>query len=127
MHFSKRQAGATWPLLKPGRSAWEQESKNPVPYPDPAVHKVMTLDSEMSHHQRGGRACTRVLDQAEGPVWIGDGGYLLFSDIPNNRMLRWLEETGEVTVYRSPSNYSNGTSLNCAWGGSSRASTTPAA
>ena len=41
-------------------------------------------------------------------MWIGDGRYLLFSDIPNNRMLRWLEETGEVTVFRSPSNYSNG-------------------
>ena len=41
-------------------------------------------------------------------MWFGDGGYLLFSDIPNNRMLRWLEETGEVSVYRSPSNYSNG-------------------
>ncbi|HZV89436.1 MAG TPA: SMP-30/gluconolactonase/LRE family protein, partial [Candidatus Binatus sp.] len=34
--------------------------------------------------------------------------YLLFSDIPNNRMLRWLEDTGEVSVFRSPSNYSNG-------------------
>ena len=45
---------------------------------------------------------------AEGPVWFADGRYLLFSDIPNNRMLRWLEETGEVSVFRSPSNYSNG-------------------
>src|SRR5215472_12721740 len=36
------------------------------------------------------------------------GRYLLFSDIPNNRMLRWLEDTGEVTVFRHPSNYSNG-------------------
>ena len=43
-------------------------------------------------------------------MWIGDGGYLIFSDIPNNRMLRWLEETGDVTVFRSPSNYSNGNS-----------------
>ena len=45
---------------------------------------------------------------AEGPVWVADGRYLLFSDIPNNRILRWLEETGEVSVFRSPSNYSNG-------------------
>ena len=43
-------------------------------------------------------------------MWIGDGGYLLFSDIPNNRMLRWPEETGDVTVFRSSSNYSNGNS-----------------
>jgi gluconolactonase len=41
-------------------------------------------------------------------VWFGDGRYLLFSDIPNNRMLRWLEDTGEVSVFRNPSNYSNG-------------------
>jgi gluconolactonase len=45
---------------------------------------------------------------AEGPVWFGDAGCLLFSDIPNNRMLRWGEETGEVSVFRSPSHYSNG-------------------
>ena len=45
---------------------------------------------------------------SEGPVWFGDGRYLLFSDIPNNRMLRWSEETGEVTVFRAPSNNSNG-------------------
>src|SRR2546430_5078139 len=44
----------------------------------------------------------------EGPVWYGDGRFLLFSDIPNNRMLRWLEDTGEVSVFRSPSHYSNG-------------------
>ena len=47
---------------------------------------------------------------AEGPVWFGDGGYVIFSDIPNNRMLRWTEETGEVTIYRKPSNYANGNS-----------------
>ncbi len=45
---------------------------------------------------------------AEGPVWFGDGRYLLWSDIPNNRIMRWVEETGEVSVFRSPSNYSNG-------------------
>ena len=45
---------------------------------------------------------------AEGPVWFGDGRYLLWSDIPNNRIMRWLEETGEVSVFRSPSQNSNG-------------------
>jgi gluconolactonase len=44
---------------------------------------------------------------AEGPVWFGDGGYLLWSDIPNNRMLRWTPETG-VSIYRADSNNSNG-------------------
>jgi gluconolactonase len=44
---------------------------------------------------------------AEGPVWFADGGYLLWSDIPNNRMLRWTAETG-VSTFRAESNNSNG-------------------
>ena len=42
----------------------------------------------------------------EGPVWFGDGRYLLWSDIPNNRIMRWDEETGAVSVFRKPSNNS---------------------
>jgi gluconolactonase len=45
---------------------------------------------------------------AEGPAWCGQGRYLVWSDIPNNRLLRWLEDDGRVTVFRSPSNNSNG-------------------
>ena len=45
---------------------------------------------------------------AEGPVWFGDARCLLWSDIPNNRMLRWDEESGAVSVYRKPSNFANG-------------------
>ena len=45
---------------------------------------------------------------AEGPVWFGDGRYLLWSDIPNNRILRWDECSGVTAVFRSPSNHSNG-------------------
>jgi gluconolactonase len=44
---------------------------------------------------------------AEGPVWFGDGRYLVWSDIPNNRMMRWFE-SGHVETFRQPSNYSNG-------------------
>lgn len=43
----------------------------------------------------------------EGPVWFGDGGYLLFSDIPNDRILRWSEREG-LSIYRQPSAYANG-------------------
>lgn len=46
-------------------------------------------------------------DWVEGPVWFGDAGCLLFSDIPNNRILRWTPGSG-VTTFRQPSNYSNG-------------------
>jgi hypothetical protein len=44
----------------------------------------------------------------EGPVWFGDGRYLLWSDIPNDRILKWEEETGAISVFRRPSNYANG-------------------
>jgi gluconolactonase len=45
-------------------------------------------------------------DWAEGPVWMGDAGCLLFSDIPNNRIMRWSPDG--MTVYRQPSDFSNG-------------------
>ncbi|WP_395502409.1 SMP-30/gluconolactonase/LRE family protein [Ectopseudomonas mendocina] len=45
---------------------------------------------------------------AEGPVWFGDGRYLLVSDIPNNRIMRWDEISQSLAVYRQPSNYANG-------------------
>ena len=47
----------------------------------------------------------------EGPAWFGAGRYLIMSDIPNNRMLRWDETDGSVSVFRSPSNNSNGNTL----------------
>ena len=46
-------------------------------------------------------------DWAEGPVWFGDAGCLLFSDIPNNKILRWTPGSG-ISIYREPSNFSNG-------------------
>jgi gluconolactonase len=44
----------------------------------------------------------------EGPAWSNVGRFLVWSDIPNNRMLRWDEETGAVSVFRKPSNNANG-------------------
>lgn len=46
-------------------------------------------------------------DWVEGPVWFGGMNCLLFSDIPNNRILRWIPDVG-VSVFRSPSNFANG-------------------
>jgi len=86
----------------------DREQKNPVAYPDPAVR---VIDPRFAKYVVGNAAVERLYTGtrwSEGPVWFGDGGYLLWSDIPNNRMLRWMEATGEVSVYRSPSNYSNG-------------------
>ena len=79
-----------------------------IRYPDPAVE---TLDERFSKYKIGNAVVERLFTGcrwAEGPVWFGDARCLIWSDIPNNRMLRWTEETQEVSVYRSPSHHSNG-------------------
>jgi len=79
-----------------------------VRYPDPAIE---VLDPRFEKYKIGNAAVDRLWTGsrwAEGPIWFGDGGYLLWSDIPNNRILKWEESSGEVSVYRQPSNYSNG-------------------
>jgi gluconolactonase len=48
---------------------------------------------------------------SEGPAWNAEGRYLLWSDIPNSRQLRWLDDDGHVSVFRAPSNNSNGNSF----------------
>jgi gluconolactonase len=81
---------------------------SPIGYPDPAVEVV---DPRFKPYAIGNASVERLmtgLRWGEGPVWFGDGRYLLFSDIPNNRMLRWDEQTGATTVFRQPSNNSNG-------------------
>src|ERR1700722_9621095 len=107
--FMSLTAGAVTSLaLKPRAFAEQQERKTPVPYPDPAIEVV---DPRFTKYMVASAAVERLYTGArwaEGPVWFGDGRYLLFSDIPNNRILRWLDDTGEVSVFRSPSNYSNG-------------------
>jgi gluconolactonase len=81
---------------------------SPVRYPDPAVQ---VLDASFEKYRLRLAAVERLATGfrwAEGPVWFGDGRFLLFSDIPNNRVLKWEEETGAVTVFRKPSNNTNG-------------------
>src|ERR1700761_2719250 len=77
-------------------------------YPDPCIH---ALDPRFEKYWLKLSAVERLatgLRWAEGPVWVGDGRYLLCSDIPNQRILKWEEETGAVSVYRKPSNFANG-------------------
>jgi gluconolactonase len=80
----------------------------PVRYPDPAVR---TLDPRFDDLRLGNAAVERLATGcrwAEGPVWFGDHDCLVWSDIPNNRMLRWDAKSGDVTTFRSPSHYANG-------------------
>ena len=77
-------------------------------YPDPAI---VTLDPSFDRYRLPLAKVERIAAGcrwAEGPVWLGDTRSLVWSDIPNNRMLRWDEETGATSVFRKPSNYANG-------------------
>src|SRR5467141_2635625 len=85
-------------------AAWQPSQR----YPDPAVKIV---DPGFARYRLGLAKVERIasgMRWAEGPVWFGDGRCLLWSDIPNNRIMRWEEETGRVSVYRKPSNNANG-------------------
>src|SRR5512146_1171792 len=80
----------------------------PIRYPDPLI-KV--LDERFRKYVLGNAAIERIAGGCrfcEGPVWFGDGRYLLWSDIPNDRIMKWEEETGAVSVFRRPSNFANG-------------------
>ena len=77
-------------------------------YPDPAI---VTLHPSFDRYRLPLAKVERIATEcrwAEGPVWLGDTRSLVWSDIPNNRMLRWDEETGATSVFRKPSNYANG-------------------
>ena len=79
-----------------------------VRYPDPAVE---VLDDRFAPYKIPNSAVERLWSGArwsEGPVYFGDGRFLLFSDIPNNRIMRWDENTGQTSVFRQPSQNSNG-------------------
>src|SRR6185437_4118489 len=101
-------------------AAFAQEKVNTVPaprdwsgvtpsrYPDP---DVVSLDPRFDKYIVGNTPMQRLFTGtfwSEGPAWNGVGRYFVWSDIPNNRQMRWLEEDGRVSVFRSPSNYSNG-------------------
>ena len=77
-------------------------------YPDPLIE---TLDERFEKYRVFSAAVERLHTGgrwSEGPVWFGDGRYLLWSDIPNNRILKWEEETGAVSIFRKPTNHANG-------------------
>jgi gluconolactonase len=79
-----------------------------VRYPDPGI-KI--LDPRFSALVLGNAAIERIATGCrfnEGPVWFGDGRFLLWSDIPNDRIMKWEEETGAVSLFRNPSHYANG-------------------
>jgi len=77
-------------------------------YPDPSVQ---VLDPSFAKYRlllAGVERLGTGMRWCEGPVYFGDARCLLWSDIPNNRIMRWDEETGRISVFRKPSNNANG-------------------
>jgi gluconolactonase len=72
---------------------------------------ILSVDPSFNSLRQPNSAIQRLWTGAlwsEGPAWNAQGRYLVWSDIPNNRQLRWLEDDGRVSVFRNPSNNSNG-------------------
>ncbi len=83
---------------------WQQTER----YPDP---RVESLDPAFDRYRLFHAAVERLhtgCRWSEGPVWFGDARHLLWSDIPNERILKWDEDSGAVSVFRKPSNFANG-------------------
>ncbi len=85
-------------------STWQPSLRTP----DPAIR---ILDERFEHYRLAHARVERLWTGArwsEGPVWFGDARSLYWTDLPNDRILRWDEITGDVTTYRSPASKANG-------------------
>src|SRR5262249_15550736 len=106
--FIAGAATATVPLIALSQSRDYGNNGPQVRYPDP---DILVLDTRFGKYKVGNAAIQRLytgMRWAEGPAWSGTGGYLVWSDIPNNVQHRWVIDDGHVSVVRNPSNFSNG-------------------
>ena len=112
------------PQISPVPMPRDWSRLEPIAYPDP---DIIALDPRFRQYIVGNTTIRRHhigTLWAEGPAWNGVGRYLVWSDIPNNVQMRWIEEDGRVTTFRNPSGYSNGNTfdyegrqLSCEHGG----------
>ncbi len=110
--------------LSPLATERDWSGNNPLRYPDP---DVIALDPRFRRLMQFNSPIQRLYTGtlwAEGPAWNGVGKYMVWSDIPNNAQMRWLEDDNQVTVFRKPSGNSNGNTfdfqgrqLSCEHGG----------
>jgi gluconolactonase len=107
-HFLAAAAGAGFAALG-GEAMAQAFSFTPNQrYPDPAVQ---ILDPSFARYRIYSSTVEQVatgMRWAEGPVYFPEGGYVLVSDIPNNRIMKFDERTGAFTVFRANANYANG-------------------
>jgi gluconolactonase len=109
--FLRRSAlGATSALLAPVLAGAERkwDPQHPTRYPDP---DIVTIEPQFRSLVLGNTPIQRLWTGGlwlEGPAWHSAGRYLVCSDIPNNRQIRWLDEDGHVSTFRPVANNSNG-------------------
>ena len=119
---SRAQTPTTAPVSPvPTPRGWNGD---PLPYPDP---DIIALDPRFNRYVIRNTPIRRLHTGtlwAEGPAWNGVGRYLVWSDIPNDVQMRWIEDDGRVTTFRHPSGNSNGNTfdyqgrqLSCEHGG----------
>ena len=97
-------ATASLLLSQKSIAAWAPSAR----YPDPSI---VALDDSFRDYMVSNSKVEQIATGcrwAEGPVWFGDTRMLLWSDIPNNAVMRWDEATGTTSVFRQPSNNANG-------------------
>ena len=68
---------------------------------DPRFSKLIHMNAHLERLWSGGRWC-------EGPAWFPAGKYLIWSDIPNDRLMRWDSTDGTVSVFQTPCGFHNG-------------------
>ncbi len=90
--------------MSPMNDDWPHATR----YPDPAVEVLEARFDRLRVKSTRIDRLAHGFRWAEGPVWFGEHRCLLWSDIPNDRLMRWDEESGAVTVFRKPSNQANG-------------------
>ncbi len=106
--FLKSAAGLAAAAAASPAQQRDYSGRTPVRYPDP---DIVVLDKRFAKYKLGNSPIRRLHQGtlwAEGPAWNGVGRYLLWSDIPNNVQMRWLEEDGHVSVFRNPAGHANG-------------------
>jgi gluconolactonase len=119
---AQQPPGSQVPSPIPTPRDWSGQT--PLQYPDP---DIVALDPRFRRYIITNTPIKRLHTGtlwAEGPAWNGVGRYLLWSDIPNNVQMRWIDDDARVTVFRNPSGNSNGNTfdfegrqLSCEHGG----------
>ena len=106
--FLRAATGSTLATLAGGALAQAVDFKPSARYPDPSVQVLDPSFNKYRIYASSVEQLATGFRWAEGPVWFGDGRFLLLSDIPNNRIVRFDEASGQTSTFRANAGYSNG-------------------